>query len=357
MLGPLEQSIWLHLGARFPEHGSQLANMVGGAVITAAKPGKKGTAALRYARARELTKSEIPTMLQHHGLVAEETTLYGAHAEWIEGQANLALVSSPTAYVCDPVEGGSEDLRRGVRLAKGFLAVAAMETPGQPRLALFALHHRWLRAGHRDQLIAALGTLDGPIGLMLHSSQDPLASVRQVEGLVDVVRRLPQVVILRCDYGALGAYAFGAAGGSIGLNPTCRHFIPDGASSFADLSDPTPRVFLRSLMSYHKGSRLAAYEGKSNFDCIDDRVCHGRPLSRFQDERLSAEADAHSVSSWSLMALQLSKLEGRAREDEWIRWCRIASANLDYLDDHNEIVENPSAQLKAWLRFAGVPIP
>lgn len=189
---------------------------------------------------------------------------------------------------------------------------------------------------------------------MFGKEQDPLDNARAVDGLVALVTGLPQVIILRCDHGLLGAYAFGALGGSIGINPTARHYVVPGSSGWADLTDQTPRVFLPSILAWWRGSRLGYYEGDELFKdhCA---VCRGGSLARFEDEALTPEADAHSVASWSSIFYELRDLEPEKRPDHWIKLCSQAYDMLDALEDRHGILQPPSKQLKAWLRFAGIP--
>lgn len=53
MLGPFTDRIWLHLGARVPEHAPRLAELVGGAVLQGP---------LKEQRAVSLAHSGVPTI-------------------------------------------------------------------------------------------------------------------------------------------------------------------------------------------------------------------------------------------------------------------------------------------------------
>ncbi|HEV8653804.1 MAG TPA: hypothetical protein VG276_31505 [Actinomycetes bacterium] len=223
-------------------------------------------------------------------------------------------------------------------------------------MAIFAVSYSWLTSANpRRQLVAALQSVGEPIGLMLGKGKDPLDNTRAVEGLVEIVQSVDRVAVLRCDHGALGAYAFGALGGSIGVGTSTRHFTAHGEGGWADLSDPTPRVFLPFLMAWWKGSRLPYYEGDPLFDCCTCSVCDGASLVRFQDERLEPEADAHSVACWSAIALELAELEAARRPERWVDLCRQAYARHDDIEDrHDGLLQPPSKQLKAWLRVVGI---
>jgi len=296
-------------------------------------------------------------LLQHdaredHG----QPTLLTPDDAWLLDQTGSAIVASRVRWVPRPSPTSEQVLREAVREARSFLRLAREQAPTKPSMAIFAFPYLWLTSAKpRSQLLAALQSVGGPIGLMLGKEQDPLDNTRAVEGLVEIVQSVGRVAVLRCDHGALGAYAFGASGGSIGIGTSTRHFIPSDKASWADLSDPTPRLFLPFLMAWWRGSRLPYYEGDPLFDSCTCTVCDGASLVRFQDERLKPEADAHSVACWSTIALQLANSEPARRPERWLELCRQAYARLDDLEDRRGLLQPPSKQLKAWLRLAGIP--
>jgi hypothetical protein len=346
-LGPLQDRVWLHVGARPPEHVERLAGLAGGVVLQAPLSGS---------RARDLARSGLPVMWQHDARDRSQMTLLPPDDAWLLDQTGLAIVASRVHWVPSPTPTAEGLLRQAAKEARSFLHLAGKQAPTTPSMAVFGVSYRWLTSVRpRSQLVAALQSVDGPVGLMLGKGQDPLDNARAVEGLVQLVQSMDQIAILRCDHGALGAYAFGASGGSIGTNTSTRHFTAPNEPGWADHSDPTPRVFLPFIMAWWKGSRLPYYEGDPLFDSCACSVCDGDSLTRFQDERLKPEADAHSVASWSAIAQELAKSDPSRRPEKWLDLCRQAYARLDDLEDRHELLQPPSKQLKAWLRLAGMP--
>ncbi len=348
-LGPLQDNFWLHLGARPPEYSERLAHLAGGVALQAP---------LSTTRARELARSGLPVLLQHNARQEQsQTTLFAPDDAWLLDQTSCAIVTSRVRWVPRPSPTSEQVLHKAAEEAQSFLRLARKQLPTKPSLAVFAVSYQWLTSTNpRRQLVAALQAIGEPIGLMLGKEQDPLDNTRAVEGLVEIVQSVDRVAVLRCDHGALGAYAFGAAGGSIGIGTSTRHFVPSDGEGWADISDPTPRVFLPLLMTWWKGSRLPYYEGDPLFDSCPCTVCNGASLIRFQDERLKPEAAAHSVACWSAIALELAKSERVRRSERWVDLCREAYARLDELEDrHDGLLQPPSKQLKAWLRLAGIP--
>jgi hypothetical protein len=240
---------------------------------------------------------------------------------------------------------------------RDFCAMAEKLDSGRPHMAVIAVSHKWLTSSTAQRaLISGLTSFEAPVGLMLGKDMDPLDNPRAVEGMVEVVQRVPNLALLRCDHGGLGGYAFGAIGASIGVGTSTRHYVPIGERSRKDLGDPTPRLLVGSLLHWWKGSRLAYYKGDPLFDCAPCAVCRGASLARFQDESLKMEAAAHSVEIWSTIGEQLVATDPSRRADAWIDLCKQAYDRLAELEDrHDGLLHPPSKQLRAWLRFAGVP--
>lgn len=348
MLGPLQDRIWLHVGARPPEGTARLAALAGGLGLQAP---------LKTARARELASSSLPVLLQHDGRDPMTDSLLTPDETWLYHQDAVAVLTSRVRWIPPrTATGGETRLRSAVEEGRRFLLRAQEHDPQKPALALLGISHTWLTSeSARSNLLSALQYIDGPVGLMMGKGLDPLDSPKAVSGLVEVVQSIDTIGVFRCDHGALGAYAFGASGGSIGLGTSMRHFVPPTEPTWADLSDPTPRVFLPFLLSWWKGSRLAYYDGIEPFDSCPCSVCDGDSLVRFQDEALQEEADAHSVACWSYIAEDLAGFAGAERSDRWIGYCKRALQLYDDIEDQAEDLQHPSKQLKAWLRFAGVP--
>ena len=346
---PLRDGFWLHVGTRLPDNLDWLARRAGGLI---AHPPRGLVATQR------IGDLGTPIILQHRGETdGPQLSLIDPDERWILSQTGAAVLTSRTCWLGPPPAEPGEALKGPVAEITRFLDLAERLHAGRPRMATVAVSHRWLtNLQARRTLISALGSIGAPIGLMLGKDTDPLDSPRSVEGLVELVQTVQDVAVLRCDHGALGAYAFGGMGGSIGVGTSTRHFVPIGESGYANLNDSTPRLLLPLLLAWWKGSRVAYYDGDPMFDCVDCAVCQGASLARFQDEALAIEASAHSVESWSRIGEKLSATDPGLRADTWIAFCQEAYDRLAELEDRpNGLLEPPSRQLKAWLRFAGVP--
>jgi hypothetical protein len=190
---------------------------------------------------------------------------------------------------------------------------------------------------------------------MVGHRDDPFTDVRAIEGLVALIRAHPQMALLRSDHAALGALALGAVAGSIGLSTGSRHFVPPGQRGFKHFEDKTARLLVPSIWAFWRGSRFDVMPDLPLYRC-DCRVCGGRSVARFQDERLALEADRHTVTCWSDIAAELRDLTSSQREKYWFELCRRAVTNLDELFLQDGILAMPSLQLQAWCKFAGIPV-
>ena len=345
---PMTDRFWLHVGPRAPEHTSRLALRTSGLVL---EPPKKGPA---LSKVGDLA---APYILQHRGIRDDDQlSLIDAEEKWLMRQDNAAALTSQTVWISQPSDDPVGDLRGHAAALEAFTRLARLYDSDRPLLGVVAISSKWLtKRAPRTELIGMLQDLSLPIGLMLGNQMDPLNSPRAVEGIIVISQGVDNLYVLRSDHGALGAYAYGAMGGSIGLNPTTRHYVPIGDHGWADNSDPTPRVLLPNLMEWWKGSRLGLYEGDTLFDCKPCPVCMGSSLARFQDETLAVEAEAHNVESWSRLAEVLFDTPKEKRPEIWTALCQQADAYLMELEDRLGLLHQPSRQLSAWLRVAGVP--
>lgn len=344
-LRPMDQDIWAHAGSRMPAGIEPVFKQVPGAFLQAP---------LSTSRTRALMDSALPTALQHDGGPIEPT-LFTREEDWYYRQHGAAVYTSHVNYI-GMADGRAVGARAAVETMNLFLQFVGSAEPNATCMGVVAIDARLLRSDPtRSELVAALSTVEGPFGLMLGGNRrDPLDDVRIVEGLVRLVTALPAVAVLRCDHGALGAFAFGAVAGSIGITAGARHFTLPGERAFADVEDKSPRVYWPFAQTWRKGSLFAQMGPIDLLRCFCT-VCQGKSLSRFHSQETTIEAAKHSVACWRSTAVDLRAKSGSARQDEWIKLCALAYANLDILEADQQLLFPPSKQLKAWLRFAGVP--
>ena len=152
---------------------------------------------------------------------------------------------------------------------------------------LLALDVRWL-AKQVDMLCDVLRG-DRPVVLVLAHAGDPLELGGVAANLRRLVANIPDVSVIRCDHGGLVAAACGDGHTSIGLSTSTRHFVAATMSAHRS-RDRSPRVFVRALLDWFKGSELAGWDAARVPIRCHLRCCGGRSLGELYFDEDSADA-------------------------------------------------------------------
>ena len=215
---------------------------------------------------------------------------------------------------------------------------------------LLALDYRWLTKG-LEATVDVLSSLDRPVALVLADSGDPLSHSAAVNGLLALTYNVPGLSLLRCDHGAIGGIAFGAAHGSIGLIPTYRHFVPPLKAVSAIPNDRSPRIFVWDLMDWFAAGNIAGWSTSRIRMSCRQSCCGGEPLSRFLDSRLVAEADRHNRTVLAMLANYVLDAPSTDRRRLFGQLCSKAVERYGTMGGLTMIIE-PKSQLIQWAQFA-----
>ena len=238
----------------------------------------------------------------------------------------------------------------------------AFETQALPELVLAREHgatcvlcidHRWLtRIESHMEMRRTLEGAGVPVALVLGNVGDPLARPGAVDGLVALTRVIHDLSILRCDHGAIGALAFSAAHGSIGLLATHRHGVPPAASARGKPHDQTARVFVWYLMDWFTAGTIAGwYTSKIALTC-DWACCNGDRIDRFLDPRLQAQADWHNRNVLANLAGQILDIpEVGVRRRAFGQMCADAVDRYGVMGGLTTTIR-PKPQLEQWAAYA-----
>lgn len=184
-----------------------------------------------------------------------------------------------------------------------------------------ALDASWL-TDHRQQLLRCLRESSYPVALVLGDQNDPLARKGAVEGLVEVVTEIPGTSLLRSDFGALGALAFGARLGAVGLTTSHRHAVPPGAFAGGRRGARVLRVVHPDALTFYSADILERVRHVDpECHCSE---CGGEPLHRFVDENLRREANRHNVAVWRRVIDDVLWERPEHRGSAWLAMCRKA---------------------------------
>jgi hypothetical protein len=266
--------------------------------------------------------------------------------DWFAAQASAGAdrLLSPGHWV--PWDATHDEIRRAVEeeWRRG------QASPGST--LVFAVDVRWL-TNRVTSTITALSEIGQPVAVALAHRQDPLGVGGSASGLIALSRNVPGLTILRSDHAAIGAVAFGAAHGSIGLKATYRHFVPQGASGAVIPDDRTPRVFVEQLMDWFTASKIIGWAASQiNVHC-QRACCQGGSLDRFFDPRYELDAERHNRTCITAIADEILNAPEDQRRRLWGRRCADAVDHYGSTGRFSEVIA-PKAQLREWALAVGV---
>lgn len=215
-------------------------------------------------------------------------------------------------------EGGEEEALRTAIEAAG--ARCANREPRTSAIVI-ALDARWL-VEDRAALLRCLRSSSIPVAIVLGHQNDPLARKGAVDGLVEVFTEIPDTSLLRCDFGALGALAYGATIGAVGLTTSHRHAVRPGDFAGGRRGARTLRVVQRDSLTFFSADILERVRHVDPY-CFCT-VCQGQPLHRFIDLGLRSEANRHNVAVWRSVANEVLWERPEHRSAAWLGICKKA---------------------------------
>lgn len=215
--------------------------------------------------------------------------------------------------------------------------------------ALFALDYRWLTRGV-EETQREFERAGVPLAIALSHRDDPLSAGRAVDGLISLCLSTEHLTVLRADHGAIGAVAFNARHGSLGLRTSTRHLYPPTASGGGGRrSDLSPRVFIPQLLDWFTGMTIAGWGLAELEPRCDLECCHGQPLRRFFDPRLKEEAAHHNELALSEFASHVINAPRNERRRVFAERCQQAVQTYDKLGAFSL---RPKPQLESWALWA-----
>jgi len=246
--------------------------------------------------------------------------------EWLDRQrmADVPLLLTDSPRIA---RGDRPALRRALRRWGSI---------DEPTLVVLPIEAWWLRSGLAclSEEVRAAGR---PVGLVLMHHYNTLDAAGSVAGLLafmSAVGGLP-VVLLRCDVSAVGAVAYGAFAGFVGMSARMRHGplpirLPRETDGEPSERDQTPGVLVPALHDYYKASRLPAF-ARADQDLLrcDYSCCRGETLL---DVTRLCEVSMHAARERAY-SHNIAAHEGIAREvlgsaqpaDAWWERCKAGA--------------------------------
>ncbi|WP_234326701.1 hypothetical protein [Streptomyces sp. NRRL S-337] len=190
----------------------------------------------------------------------------------------------------------------------------------QDTVVLVPCSWRWLRRSCVSHLSEQIQACRHPVALILQADGDPLDRVQAPEGLRQLCRSCPRLVLWRTDLAAFDAMAHGALGAAVGASAVLRHGVAPRPGTGGGGHKPYPVVLVRRLLRYHRVATLQDWFAHIAPWTCDCAVCGGAALTRFTD------SDAHTVAALRHTVCELyglhEELDATLPGDERIGWWR-----------------------------------
>ena len=263
-------------------------------------------------------------------------TLLGDRWRRLQEELGVEEVLSPGSFVA------GSDLSE---LSTALEAEGAWVATNGGRLSL-TLGASWLTSG-LPHLILWLGDVEAPLALAFADPNDPLGHPGAVHGLVELLRSVDDVAILRCDLGAVGAVAHGASMGAIGTSTTVRHAVPPGRNAGGRRNDPSPSVFVTKLLDFRRGSLLEEFPREASPTC-ELVCCQGQQLRRFNGKHAGAEARRHNRIAIGDVIGRIVQTPPELRAEAFKAMCAAAEYAVAELASAARRPLKLRPQIKAW---------
>jgi hypothetical protein len=222
---------------------------------------------------------------------------------------------------------------------------------GHDATIVIAIERRWLtNSAAFDQLQKTLKSMDSPVALVLGDRGDPLSYPEAVNSLIALTKSVKGLSILRTDHAAIGALAFDAAHGSIGLTPSRRHFVPPETSGSAIPHDHSPRVFVMDLMDWFTATKIAGWSTERVSPTCGYGCCDGARIDRFFDPRYEQAAGIHNQTVLSALAEDILNTPQDMRRRAFAGRCADAIERYGQLGGITTVV-SPHSQLSQWAQY------
>lgn len=255
-------------------------------------------------------------------------------------QAGASFAITPTGYVAP---GDADPLKAAINEAN--------ELDRDDMVLYLPCDPRWVTKDERRQLMAWLKRSRHPVALALGSETNPHKERGVSEGMREVCEQVSGVMPWRADLAAFDGLAHGAHAAAIGLRAGNRHALEPDHRGFAILTDRTPRVLVPSLLRFMMAGHLDNRFASTQPPVCNCHVCHGRPLTRFQNGQ-DLEADRHNTLTLMSLFDQMTAYPG-GPSAWWTQTLRDAAVEHDLVAAQTGQPFELDRVLKAWLELSG----
>ncbi|MFF7376417.1 hypothetical protein ACIP4Q_07385 [Streptomyces massasporeus] len=266
-----------------------------------------------------------------------------------DNQASCAV--TPTCFIPADQVGAATVLRAVIRQAN--------QLRRRDTVVLLPCSWRWLRPPSLALLAEQIQSCRHPVALIMQADADPLERAQAPEGLRQLCRSCPRLVLWRTDLAAFDAMAHGALGAAVGASAVLRHGVAPRPDNGGAGHRPYPVVLVRKLLRYHRVTTLQDWFAHIAPWTCDCPVCGGASFTRFTDSRADVVAALqHTVCE--LYSLH-DELDATLPGDERIGWWRQKLS--DAWEYHRLLAARTGTEvpfpkvLQAWRRPSPVALP
>jgi hypothetical protein len=295
-----------------------------------------------YATAQAPFSIRSPDGWRHLGM--------GALNEVLDGQIynGASFAVTPTTFL--GYEDGSPVLRSVI--------AAANRLERDDTVVLVACSYKWLQRPALAEFAEQLAACRHPVALTLQADSDPMERRGVPEGLRQLCRACPDLVLWRTDLAAFDAMTHGALAGAVGVTAGLRHAVDPAREGPGGGRNPFTVVLLGRLLRYFRVTTLQDWFAHSDPWACDCAVCRGAALDRFTDKAADVlQAHQHSIRQLYLLHQDMAASHRGHHRLEWWRQTLGDSYELHrQLSRQIEMEIDFPKVLQAWRRPTPMPL-
>ncbi|MFB6937771.1 hypothetical protein [Streptomyces chartreusis] len=273
--------------------------------------------------------------------------------EVLDGQRDnkASFAVTPTCFIPADTTGDALVLRSAIGQANQLLR--------EDTVVLLPCSWRWLRGVPLRQLVEQIRACRHPVALILQADGDPLERAGASDGLRQLCRSCPRLMLWRTDLAAFDAMAHGAMGAAIGASAVLRHGVAPRPDSGGGGHKPYPVVLIRRLLRYVRVTTLLDWFARLDPWICDCAVCNGASLARFTDRDHDVLAALqHTVRELYVLHDGLAAtLPGYERVDWWRQKLADSAEHHRRLAAETELEVLYPRVLQYWRRSSPLPLP
>ncbi|WP_234364934.1 hypothetical protein [Streptomyces sp. RTd22] len=226
-------------------------------------------------------------------------------------------------------------------------------------VVLLPVSYKWLQPPSLPHLAGLIRSSRHPVALVIQADGDPMGRRKVMEGLRQLCRSCPRLLLWRTDLAAFDALTHGALGAAVGVTASLRHGVKPRLEGGGGGWKPYTSVLVGRLLRYVRVESLLDWFAHSDPWTCDCSACQGQPLTRFDNTDLDRlAATQHDVNElYALHGELASTVPGNDRHEWW------RARLTDAVEHHRRLALQTDTEptvpdvLLAWRRTSPLPLP